>query len=705
MGLRIERINVDRDGPLLSDFDLSCRDLNLIYGPNETGKTYLVEALINFLFRERGPRDRDPNRKWDFGGRVVISGLNDDGDRIPFPNETGKKLEDYWESRRSITPHFSQLVVVRAGETALNTGEADGVGRDLLKDCLSGKGLLDGIQGNIQVTVQNASIENRVITGNQTGELRDRAQAETRVRKLKDLLERAEEEYTSGKAFSLREKIKQLRPQFGDLQKAKGYRAGQLQGEIEKLEKGKQALPSESELAVLSSDAEKCRANERQIETKSGNLEDLASTEKNHRWTENAIEVYEKARSGSAVYRPNQTILLFAAILVAASIAAGLSGFDLWWVIIGILLGVLLIGKEIWNGRQAPSSGWESSELEAVKTEYRTRFGSDLTEIAELRAKRQELNDDRVRAQSLKDNLAEIKEGTRTEEQRISGTLTRWTNNEVESEDWGDVIRSLIDQNNTLSREIGSRKSALASLHVMEEDHLDEDPGVEWDRESSGKLEQIINDTERELEEEEARLHDLRIEVVVETTKEDLGWEELIRALRATYERAVQEYQRITAKILAEIQVMGVIGEFRQDEDRSIVEGLNSEEVTKPLHLLTGHYQEIRLSREKGLVLVSDDDDLYRLSRLSTGAREQVFLALRMGFASRAMGGETGFLILDDAFQHSDWSRREKLISQILSLVQTGWQVFYFTMDDHIRDLFQKVGSEMGDGFAERSLT
>ena len=703
MGLRIERIKIDRDGPLRSDFDLSCRDLNLIYGPNETGKTYLVEALINFLFREKGRHDWDRNRKWDFGGRVVISGLNDDGDRIPFPNEIGEKLEDYWESKRSITPHFSRLVVVRAGETTLNTGEADGVGRDLLKDCLSGEGLLDGIQDKIQLTVQKAVIENRVITGNQTGELRDRPQAETRVRKSKDLLERVEEAYTSGKAFSWREKIEQLRLQFEDFEKAKRYRAGQLQGEIERLREGKQALPSESELAVLSSDVEKCRTDERQIKTKSGNLKDLASTKKNYRWSENAIEVYEKAKSDLAMYRPNQTILLFAAILVAASIiAAVLSGFEWWWVI--CILGVLLVGKEMWNRQQATSSGWESSELEGVKTEFRTRFGSDLTEIAELKAKRQELNDDLVRGQSLKDNLDERTEVTRTEKQRIGGILTGWKNNEVKFEDWDDVIRSLTDQAKGLSKEIESRKSALASLHVMEEDHLDEDPGVEWDREFSDKLEQMINDTKRELKEEEARLHDLKLEVVIETTQEDVGWEKLIAALRKKYERAVQEYQIITAKILAGHLVTGVIGEFRQDEDRSIVEGLNSEEVTKPLHLLTGRYREIRLSPEKDLVLVSDDDDLYPLSELSTGVREQIFLALRMGFASRAMGGETGFLILDDAFQHSDWSRREKLVSQILSLVQSGWQVFYFTMDDHIRGLFQKIGSEMGDGFAERGL-
>ena len=89
---------------------------------------------------------------------------------------------------------------------------------------------------------------------------------------------------------------------------------------------------------------------------------------------------------------------------------------------------------------------------------------------------------------------------------------------------------------------------------------------------------------------------------------------------------------------------------------------------------------------------------------MSTGAREQTFLALRMGFASIAMEGQTGFLILDDAFQHSDWERRSKLVARTLSFVQSGWQVFYFTMDDHIKDLFEGEGANMGDGFRSHSL-
>ena len=50
MTLRIKRIKVDRGGPLRSDFEFEPGDLNLIYGKNETGKTYVVESLIKFLF-------------------------------------------------------------------------------------------------------------------------------------------------------------------------------------------------------------------------------------------------------------------------------------------------------------------------------------------------------------------------------------------------------------------------------------------------------------------------------------------------------------------------------------------------------------------------------------------------------------------------------------------------------------------------------
>ena len=107
---------------------------------------------------------------------------------------------------------------------------------------------------------------------------------------------------------------------------------------------------------------------------------------------------------------------------------------------------------------------------------------------------------------------------------------------------------------------------------------------------------------------------------------------------------------------------------------------------------------------EDGLVVVDNDDDEFPIKDLSTGAREQVFLGSRLGFARLALDGHPAFLILDDAFQHSDWSRREWLVQQVVTLVEAGWQVLYFTMDDHIRDLFDSTGQQLGDRYVSLAL-
>ena len=65
-------------------------------------------------------------------------------------------------------------------------------------------------------------------------------------------------------------------------------------------------------------------------------------------------------------------------------------------------------------------------------------------------------------------------------------------------------------------------------------------------------------------------------------------------------------------------------------------------------------------------------------------------LALRIGIASHVLSERKMFLILDDAFQHSDWERRAWLVDEMVDLANIGWQIIYFSMDDHIKRLFEE---------------
>jgi uncharacterized protein YhaN len=69
-----------------------------------------------------------------------------------------------------------------------------------------------------------------------------------------------------------------------------------------------------------------------------------------------------------------------------------------------------------------------------------------------------------------------------------------------------------------------------------------------------------------------------------------------------------------------------------------------------------------------------------------------VLFALRVSLAKKILN-DSAFFIFDDAFQHSDYDRRPKLVDQLFDLSDAGWQIIYLTMDDHIRNLFLEKAS------------
>ena len=700
MPLRIDRIKVNRGGPLESDFDFEPGDLNLIYGQNETGKTYVVESLIRFLFRTSGRSSVDWDlREWDIAGRAIVSGL--EKDRISF-SKLGEKLEDYWGDGTAFPRDLSRLLVVRAGETLL-AKEKDGVGRDLLKDYLSGEGLLDGVAGNISATLQKAVIQGSRIVGNQAGELKSREKCEEGLGRVQILLDAAEEGYACGDAYALRQKNGKLHAQVEVLENGKRYHAGQLAARIKSVRSERREFPSDEELGTVEMDVRDYESARTTIDTKSERLQDLESTSGDYRWAQQARGIYEKITSGPSGSGPKPILIVVALLLLVGMVVSGLFGLTTPLITSAVGL-VAVVGYYISEMNKALSRVGAGAELEKLKGEYRTRFGSELTDRAALQAKLEHLKENYILATPLRKEVDDLVQTAQAHQARITSTLKAWTGIEHSDNEWRDAIRELKGKIGDIEERVGTLEGNLASGGVSEENYLEQDPGKDWDPELYAALTGELESSEHALSEQESELKQLKARVSQETDSESSDWEELITLLRDKRDEAAQEYRQLTAEILAKIQVNTVIQEFRQEEDSRIAEGLKREELTEPLYALTGRYRSIRLNAHQGLVLVSDKDEEYPLASMSTGVREQVFLALRLGFASIAMEGKAGFLILDDAFQHSDWNRRDNLVDRTLSFVQSGWQVFYFTMDDHIRDLFQDAGERIGDSFRSHRL-
>jgi uncharacterized protein YhaN len=278
--------------------------------------------------------------------------------------------------------------------------------------------------------------------------------------------------------------------------------------------------------------------------------------------------------------------------------------------------------------------------------------------------------------------------------------LKKFIRRELSVYEWREIVDELRGEVNKLEDELREVDRELASLGVPEEEFSALDPGIVWETIRYNEVRDELHNTSQTLEEEMRNIDNLKHEIRGVTTCKSSDWEELIIALRSLRDKEVGNYRRLTAEILAKVKLYQVIRELRQEENRRIASGLESKELIELLHAITGRYKGMRYDEEEGLVLVSDEEEEYPLRDISTGAREQALLAMRLGFCSMLMKGKSAFLILDDAFQHSDWPRRSNLVDRIVSIAENGWQVFYFTMDDHIRDLFFGARDKLGDRFA-----
>ncbi len=702
MAIRIENIRVNRDGPLEDDFELVPGDLNLIYGRNETGKTCLVEAIIRLLFRtgRKAPASWKLTG-WSGAGRVTVSGL--EAQPVRF-TKTGRKLDEYWGEGTSLPSDLSLLLVVRAGETAL-AEEEDGVGRGILKSYLTSGGLLNGIAGRIKATVQAASIEHGEIHGKAAGELKSRAGLSEDLRRIDRLLQDVEEMYASGDVNALRQRRLALAAERDILLKAKRHRARQLHGQAMEFRRRRTALPDDEELSGLKSRVSVHEEKSANLDAKSQRLEELESSNDDYAWAENALKTYQEITSGRALASYRAVFMLLAIVSIVGAVVAGL--LDSLGAVPMIICGALALAFVVLyylGTRTALGRAADLPELEGLKLEFQKRFGSELTGRPALELRHEKLTEDHIRAKQIREEVDEIAADVITSRKGLSRDFKDITGSDHSPGEWQDVIQDLRARVAGLNENINHADLQLASLDVRPEEHLETDPGVAWDREHCDQLERQFQDIELELATEMQGLEQLRTGIANETNSESLEWHALITALHDKRDEVASGYRRTTAQILAQIQVTTVIKEFREEENARIAAGLQRSELTEPLHALTGHYTGIRLGSDEGLVLVSDQDEEYLLAAVSTGTQEQACIALRIGFASIAMEGQPAFLILDDAFQHSDWNRRGRLVAHTVGLVRAGWQVFYFTMDDHIRELFIQAGEPLGDGFVSREL-
>ena len=694
MPVRIESIRVKRGGPLKDDFGFEPGDLNLIYGPNESGKTYIVEALIGFLFKS-GKRSGWELRDWSPSGRVVLSGIEEKP--VDFTRSKAK-LDDLWLADSGLPPDLSRMLVVRGGETGLSKGNG-GVGLGVLKTFLSAERTLDRVEGNIPKSLRDASIEHGVIQANQTAR-KKRDELRTDLDGLDQLHELLDDDLDRGAIHSMEKRKVQLETEHKDLDMARRHRAYQLNEELTELRNREKILPTQKEIADAERDVWSRSEKLKEFEERSRELTDLQSASEESRWIRHATEVYSAAASRQEGRGGKILFLVLTILLLVATVTTGLLSMQVPLILcaVGSVIAMLLHHRLATHSDEDLA---DSMELAGIREDFMSRYGNPLSSIADLNAKAEELRERNVLAGETKRQVEDLEGVIAMLESSMGGFFSRYGLENRPPPEWSDSLTGLRATHNELETRSTAIEVELARLGIDRDDLLQESPPIPWNPDRYRSLLDEIAELTRELGDLQGKENTLKSTLANRTGREITdSWEDLRTALQDLRDQKAEEYRTVTADMLARISVLNAVKGFRVQERERMEQGLASKEMTTPLREITGHYTGLSLGDGAELILTTDDGESFPLDQLSTGAREQVHLALRTAFAKSVMD-DTAFIVLDDAFQHSDWRRRERMVDYTLSLVKSGWQVFYFTMDDHMRDLFVDAGKALGDRFAK----
>ncbi|MFV0442956.1 MAG: AAA family ATPase [Planctomycetaceae bacterium] len=98
---------------------------------------------------------------------------------------------------------------------------------------------------------------------------------------------------------------------------------------------------------------------------------------------------------------------------------------------------------------------------------------------------------------------------------------------------------------------------------------------------------------------------------------------------------------------------------------------------------------------EKHLIIDDDAGGSFKVEHLSSGTREQLFLAVRMAMIRElAEQGTELPMVLDDVLVNFDQVRTEAAVETLLDFADEGQQVLFFTCHQHLAQMFENRGCE-----------
>ncbi len=696
MGIEIKKIEAKNLGPL-EEFSHDLGKFNVIYGPNERGKTFLTEFILRCLFKD--------TYRWSLRkegkGKIFVKGIKE-GEISFFTASSELKLDNFLKEEKGLSPQLIKLLAVKGSDADIDAdAEAKGgMSKSVVKELLTEKDLLEEIGQNIKPTVRKADINTEPIDINNQGEGKDLKELEKELKKLDDLIKEVEADYSPGYLEQLKIEKGRLEEEREEQSLAKRKRAYDLNEELKKTKKELRKYDQE-EVTSLSLNIEEREKLREKIRKKEVEHEKEAEKAEKYRSLNKIREKYKELQEEVVSPLPKAWIVIPGALFVISvmlvireNILFGVLGFAISFA---VLVSYFYLYKKKFDQRDL------ENETRSLKEEFEELTGKKMQSIATLEAVMEEYRTAPEMTERIKQELKELSDEFSDLFTEIKRQMKNITGQEVDEKEWENKLTEIKNKREELEQKKEELSKELSSLNIDESDYAKEAP-VHYSAEKMEELEEKIREKEEEIRKKEESLKSME-KRIAQHVEDDSGkdFSGLYQGLYQKRKRVEGEVKNKKSEIVAGKIVFDELESLREKEDERIKKNFESQVIQDHVAKMTkGRYKEVRLNGEE-LEVVGKFEN-FNLKDLSTGAREQILLALRVGLSAELLKKDSMFLILDDAFQNSDWERREELVESLADLSEGGWQVIYLTMDDHIRDLFKEKGKKFGDQFKSISL-
>lgn len=677
MRLVLERVVLEPGGPLPRGIDMAPGTLTILRGPNESGKSYVLDAVLAILF----PRERKlpGSRQWeDLRGAVSVSL---DGERAEFSLPAGRRrrsLSDLLDCR-GLPAGIAGILSCRGHDIALSAGSsAYGADRGLLAEVLAGKGLLEELAANIPALIRRMSWEEGAPQGTRSGRIADWYAARDSLADAEGLLNglatnpsvmgmRSLEERTSAAAARLLEMERSRKAEAWRVYERAGALSAELSG-----------MPDTGSLAALANALEEHSTAAAELAHHEKARVELQVSREMDNWAAGALAGWNEALASS---RPPSWPLLLASLLPVAAAAvlsaAGLGAHAAVLAVTGLLTSLYALVRL----RSYARAARHLDELEQIRSEWAERFGTAMKGSADLVHLRERLAPDIQTLTGLE--LAIRRESLRMAQ--LAGRLETLGPDGPAS--WKAALDDLLARRHSLEKSILECQQRVAALGGT----TGPPPGdtcSSFDREAFDRAQEELSALRKESEAAERSFVETCAGAGVPATGRPVRTAgELLTLLEERRDRAAEAFRAVSTELLAHTALRDAVDIMRQRQDELLRDALESDDLSTPLSRLTaGRWRAWDLDDKGLLLLVSPDGRRMPLDRLSTGTAEQAMLALRIGLLRRTAGLDGAFLLMDDPLRHTDGPRLGNAVELVAAVAEEGWQMIVCTMDDSLGD-------------------